>query len=270
MTFRRINRGSYHSYEENGAKVPGVTTLIGDGCPKPALVEWAARSVAEWAGDNHDRLADLPPSSVTAQAVKAFRDGRGKALSHGTIAHTLAERLMRGDEIEVPDEMAGVVDTLLQWVRDYHVEPIAIEASVLHRAFHYAGTVDLIANVWGHLALIDYKTGKSGIFPEAALQLAAYANAEVYVDADGNERRMPLAPEEAPTAAKPEGTPRFELVAALWLQDDKYELVPVDAGRSTFTSFRYVAEVAKWAKRDRREIVLDPLSPFDALHLGAA
>lgn len=37
-----------HRYRLDGDWVPGVTTLIGKGLPKPALPYWAARTVAEW------------------------------------------------------------------------------------------------------------------------------------------------------------------------------------------------------------------------------
>ena len=47
-----------HRYKLDGAWVPGVTTLIGKGLPKPALPYWAARTVAEWVADNPDGKTD--------------------------------------------------------------------------------------------------------------------------------------------------------------------------------------------------------------------
>jgi hypothetical protein len=92
------------------------------------------------------------------------------------------------------------------------------------------------------------------------LQLAAYAWSESYLDpVTGDLRPMPLAPDEPVSTTKPEGTPRFDLVAALWLQDDRYELVPVDAGKSTWQTFLYVAHVAQFLDRDRDEIILPAL-----------
>ena len=42
---RRINHGRGHYYEVDGHRVDGVTTVIGDGIPKPALIDWASRTV---------------------------------------------------------------------------------------------------------------------------------------------------------------------------------------------------------------------------------
>jgi hypothetical protein len=36
---RRVNRGRGHSYLLDGAPVPGVTTILGQGMPKPALID---------------------------------------------------------------------------------------------------------------------------------------------------------------------------------------------------------------------------------------
>ena len=51
--FRRIDSGRGHRYvDAYGIKVPGVTTLLSGGLPKPALTNWAARTAAEFAVDN--------------------------------------------------------------------------------------------------------------------------------------------------------------------------------------------------------------------------
>ena len=56
---KRVNRGKGHSYvdTDTGEKIPGVTTYIGDGVPKPALVNWAGNSTAEYAVDHWDELS---------------------------------------------------------------------------------------------------------------------------------------------------------------------------------------------------------------------
>jgi hypothetical protein len=260
--WRRVNRGKGHSYyDPSGALVSGVTTLL-KGYPKPALVDWAARSVAEWAGDHKDDFADLTPSKVTKQALEAFRGGRQGAMAKGKTIHELAEYLMRGDEVEVDPSQENYVDQFLRWVADFEVSPIAAEVMIVSPSYTYCGTADLLCFLGDRLALIDYKTGSTGIWPETALQLAAYAWADSYVDPATDElRTMPLAPEEPPSKIKPEGTPRFDVVAALWLQDDRYELVPVDAGKRSFTTFRYVASVAQFMDVPRDEVVLEALAP---------
>ena len=46
---RSYGRATHWYVDANGLKVPGVTTLIGNGLPKPALVGWGIKSVAEYA-----------------------------------------------------------------------------------------------------------------------------------------------------------------------------------------------------------------------------
>ena len=53
---QRIDRISFgkptHHYEDaNGKRIPGVTTILNDGLPKPALINWAANATAEATSD---------------------------------------------------------------------------------------------------------------------------------------------------------------------------------------------------------------------------
>jgi hypothetical protein len=49
-----------------------VTTLIGKGLPKPALMYWSAKTVAEWVADNAPRSPTSSPSSAAAEPAVAF------------------------------------------------------------------------------------------------------------------------------------------------------------------------------------------------------
>ncbi|HRE00728.1 MAG TPA: hypothetical protein PLV68_05480, partial [Ilumatobacteraceae bacterium] len=42
------NYGKGHGYFLDGEKVRGVTTIIGDGIPKPALLDWSAKMTAQF------------------------------------------------------------------------------------------------------------------------------------------------------------------------------------------------------------------------------
>ena len=52
---------------------------------------------------------------------------------------------------------------------------------VYSRTFGFAGTLDAICTIAGRRGLLDIKTGRSGVYPEVALQLAAYAHADFCV-----------------------------------------------------------------------------------------
>jgi hypothetical protein len=232
---RRLERGGVHSYLLDGKPCPGVTTIIGNGVPKPALVPWAAKVCAGYVVDHWDELAALTPSKRLELITKAPSTDRDAAARRGTEVHRLGERLAAGDEISVPDELVGHVDAYLRFLDDWQVEPLLLESAVVNRRWHYMGTFDLLARIAGRTWLLDLKTNRSGVFAETALQLAAYRNAEAYLDADWREHRMPA----------------VDATAAVWVRADGYDLIPVDTGPDVFRSFLYAAQVAEFAKIGR-------------------
>jgi hypothetical protein len=241
----RVNRGRGHSYLLDGRKVPGVTTIIGDGMPKPALINWAANATADYAVDHWDELGTEAPSkrlTILKQARYADRDA---AARRGTEVHALAEQLIRGEQVEVPEPLAGHVESYLKFLEDWQPEPVLVEGVVFSRKHRYAGTLDLIADIPGlGRGLWDVKTTRSGVFGEVALQLAAYRYADIYLDDDGVEQPMP----------------EVEHCGVIWVRGDGYDLVPVTAGEGQFRSFLYVAQVAQFADVSR-DLIGESLTP---------
>ena len=194
MTVALVFYPKSHRYKLDGAWVPGVTTLIGKGLPKPALPYWAARTVAEWVADNPDLTEDLKRMGGRGPAVAFLKElpwqKRDEAAIRGTDVHALAERLVHGDEVEVPEHLAAHVQGYVDWLDATNVEPLLTERPCASRQWQYAGTFDLIARIDGVTWMLDVKTS-SGVYGSMALQLAAYANAEFYLDADDAEQPMP-------------------------------------------------------------------------------
>jgi hypothetical protein len=242
---KRIDTARGHWYKLDGEKVDGVTTVIGNGIPKPALMPWAAREVATFAADNLELLGQLDRDARIDLLKGAHYRDRDKAARRGTEVHTLAERLIRDEEIDVPDELVGHVDSYLAFLRDFNPQPILVEAVVGNRTHKWMGTLDLLAKVGDRTLLMDIKTTRSGIYGETALQLAAYRFAEFYLDADGNEQPMP--PSDG--------------CAAIWVRADGYDLVPVEAGPDTYRTFRYAQQIAKWQTETSKEAVGDVIQP---------
>lgn len=241
---RRVNRGSGHRYLLDGEDADGVTTVIGDGYPKPALINWAANTTAGWAVDHWDDLALMTPSQRLKTLQGARFAERDAAAARGTQIHDLAHRLAGGEAIDVPDALAGHVDSYLAFADDFGVEEMLAEVVVVNRRWRYMGTLDLVACLRGsddpdQVWLLDFKTGASGIWPETALQLAAYAHAESYLDRQGVE--VPLPP--------------VDRGGAVWLRADGYDLHPVDVSEATFRAFLYVQQVAQF-QRGRRDAVI--------------
>jgi hypothetical protein len=198
MTLERIETKRGHKYKLDGRDVQGVTTILNAGMPKPALVNWAARTVAEYVADNLDAvrsLADLGRDPMVAALKATPWQDRDRAAARGTEVHALAEEIINGREVEVPGHIAGHVDGYVRWLDAWDVQPVVTERPCANRDWWYAGTFDAVVEFGrGPLArqryLCDWKTSK-GVYGETALQLAAYANAEFYLNEDGDEVAMP-------------------------------------------------------------------------------
>lgn len=189
----RFNPGN-HTYRLDGLPVRGVTGLIGAGVPKDNLIPWAAEVAGTWAMDH---LAELPVMDrdtaiqTMRMAWRAIRDSAGVT---GTAVHHLAEQLSNTGEVSAPEELHGYIVGFAQFLDDWQITPVLTERPCGNREHHYGGTFDMFATspllAGGKLVQVDLKTSK-GVYGETALQTAAYARAEFYVDADGNERPMP-------------------------------------------------------------------------------
>lgn len=269
---RRIKHGRGHVYKDaNGLKVPGVTTILGDGVPKPALMNWGPKVTAEYAVDHWDELGQLTPSARLAKLEKARYEDRDTAANQGTRVHELAERLAKGEEVPVPDDLAGHVESYVAFLNDWEPDAFLREAVVMSHTYGYAGTFDVGARFSDraivelladqlelpHLlqldrpvtAIADIKTSRSGIFGETALQLAAYRFADVYVDDEGAERPMP----------------EFDFAFGLHVRADGYDLRPIIAGPVQLREFLYAREVGRFAEETSRTYVGQPLTPPHAM-----
>lgn len=231
MRFERRDHGRNHSYWLDGERLQGVTTILNDGKPKPALVRWAADAAASAAVDRWEELAALPVSERLAILRNAPNDARDRAALRGQDIHHHAWALVAGEAVDVPDEYLGPVQAAARWLDHHHVEPVLREVPVVNVSHGWAGTIDLLARAHDALWLLDWKTGK-GVYDEAALQLAAYAHAEFYSDEDGLHDWTPP-----------------DRCGVVHLTGDSAELHPVDASDATYLTFRYVAQVAAWSRR---------------------
>lgn len=227
---KSFGRATHWYVDANGVKVPGVTSLLDDGLPKKALVGWGIKSVAEYALDHWDDLAGLAPSERLKTLKGSPYADRDAAAKRGTEVHALAERLVRGESIEVPDELAGHVESYLRFLDEWDPQPILVERTVVNYTVGYAGTLDLVADIAGRgRLLLDVKTNRSGVYGDVAFQLAAYRYAEHYVAEDGTEPPMPA----------------VDGCGVIHVRADGYDLVPVAADARQFTEFRHIARVAR-------------------------
>jgi hypothetical protein len=237
---RRVETAKGHYYKDaSGARVPGVTTIIGDGVPKPALINWAANATAEAAVDGWDELGVLGPAQRLKRLQQARYDSKDAAARRGTEVHRAAEKLLAGQSVQVPEEIAGHVESYARFLDEFKVEPIHVEFSCVSYRWGYAGTADLYASLvlpdkGAAKLLMDLKTTRSGVFGETALQLAAYRYPDVWV-IDGQE----IEPPEA------------DYCAAIHVRADGYDLVPVEAGPDQHKAFLYAMRVGQFVAGSR-------------------
>jgi hypothetical protein len=257
---RSINRGRGHSYELDGEKVQGVTTVLNNGVPKNALTNWAARVAGEYAIDNWEALAELPPSDRLEQIRTAPDRARSQAGERGSEVHRLVQRYLAGEEVTAPDDLAGHFDAGVLFEQEWRPVEVAVEFAVFARANDwgrpraYGGRSDLLARLAdGNLWLLDWKTALKGVFPDNALQLAAYRHADFYI-VDGNldeagqfvEHPMPFA----------------DRCGIVWLRGDgSYELVPLEADDRAYAIFVAAQEVAAFTKSERDDWIFSALRP---------
>lgn len=163
---------------------------------------------------------------------------RDAAADAGTEAHEAIERHILGDDVNV-DSLGVLAAASFANFREFEeqLKPRweASELTVFNTVDKYAGTLDFIAEIPAlgeGLTLGDVKTGK-GVYPEVALQLAAYRYAEFAEIAHGIGRvDMPVT----------------ERAVVLHLRPEKWSLVPVQAGEKAFDMFKYAMQIAWWTR----------------------
>lgn len=224
-----------------------VTTILGAGVPKPALPNWAAKSVAEWAVDNVQQVVDIIETEGKIEAVRILKgkpwSQRDKAADLGSRCHAAAEAYVLGQPMpEWEDDVKPYMASFCAFLEDHKPTYELTEATVYNRKYGYAGTLDFIARIGDELTLGDIKTGK-GVYGEVALQLAAYRYAEFIGLPDGTEAPVP----------------EVQGAAVLHLTPRKYELVPVEADEAAFRTFLYAQQVAHFAKVRANEVIGKPV-----------
>ena len=123
---------------------------------------------------NDERLARI--EEALQQAKNYPDEARDAAAAKGTAIH---EAIYNWETIgERPDDAVEnqAVQAYDEWRTQVPMEVVASELTGWSPSDQYAGTIDQVCrNSNGHWSVIDFKTG--GAYPEAALQVAAYANA---------------------------------------------------------------------------------------------
>lgn len=213
-----IHRGGSRFYidPESGRKNPGVTSVL-NMLPKPFLKAWAAKLVAETAVENITEVIGL-----------AFRDPQGaidylkrapdrftrSAADNGTEVHDVFEEIALGNKPKrFHPDIEPYVEHFEEFIELCEPEFILLEETVWSDTTGYAGSFDALAILHGEGAgelqgktlYMDWKTTRSGVHPEVALQLAGYRFADAILRPDGERVPLPEADGAAVLHVRPEG-----------------------------------------------------------------
>jgi len=267
----RIPRPSQGWYRDpvTGQKLRRVTTILEQGCAKgDALTFWAGNITAETAMDHLPQLvaASLDPTKraeMTTWLKRAHIRKKDERSDIGSAVHTLIEAHVLGQpmpaELLDDPEMQPFLQHFFRFIDEWQIEFEASEMVVGSYEQGYAGTLDyllrspLLAEIYGLPAntvfMGDTKTGGEldvkGVYPESALQMAAYRNAPVAWLRDGSQVPMP---------------PTYSTGVVLHLRPEGYRLIPVFCGDDVFRAFLVIQQAAEWASGLSKKVISDALT----------
>jgi hypothetical protein len=256
------NHGRGHSYRrtDTGEKVPGVTTAKDGGLPRPGLMKWHSEEAAAYAVDHWDELAKLPPVERFRQIKKAPYLAMTRAAAKGSTVHKYADRLLSGEEVDVPDGLVGYVRSAAAFIEEFDFQAWYTEAVVYSEEEDHAGKLDAIGTLLlpevpeyeryqrddeGRVpVIVDWKTGGSDPFGEVAYQLGPYRHSRWLVLPDGTDIEMP----------------HVELCIAVHLTENGYTPWPFETDESVYRDFLFIKEVARISD-ESKYLRGDPLIP---------
>lgn len=224
-----------------------VTTVIGDGVPKPGLQRWFMKNIAKTAAAERVKLATMSAAEVEKFLLSSSSPASTEnSAALGSKVHAKAEIISRGGMTgDIPDDEMPFIENFIQFVKDFSPTYVEAESSVYSRKYGYAGTLDAIVTIDGKTHVLDIKTGKS-VWPEVALQLAAYKHADFIGRSSGTEEPMHV-------------TDDIGLV--LHLRPEKYELVPTDISLPTFDTFLSALDMHRWTRVFSKDMIRPAILP---------
>lgn len=241
-----VSMTARHEYRFNGkGPYPSVTTILGIMDKGHALAYWFGKRVAE-AAVQRDEWRSMPPADAVVWLAKQPDDNRNSSAVLGTLVHQYADMAARGLRIDAeglqpPQEAIPYLQAFAGFLGRYGASAIvSSEKAVWSDSAAYAGTYDILMLIDGQLWLVDIKTS-AGVYPEYALQLAGYGNAEYIV--------LPFDPTRYPM-------PKVERYGVLHLRPDKYpdtgyRLIELAVGHREYVAFLAARELWQWRQEHK-------------------
>jgi len=248
-------------------RVTGILNII----EKQGLRTWAMNMALDYLREHINTTDTGSPAEAVRNALSpealnellenarhAHEQKRDTAADYGVEAHALLQQLYIDPETAVPDEFRPVVDAWEEWIDNAGLKIIGTELSMYYYndAFSFAGTADLLAvNSDGIPVICDYKTG-ANVYPEYALQMAAYSLALSYCNSRGHSTDKLFTDEQI------ENTRAFiiKLPKEEGKLPDIKEVNNLAKQRQAFTYAcmlrQWQSSRDKWVKKSRKKIVI--------------
>ena len=109
----------------------------------------------------------------------SFAEGekvKQQSANEGTLIHETIEAILRKDPVVIPESVKPAVSAFLEFYSKNDVVPHKIEERVVSKNHHYAGTMDVLAEVNGVLGVLDVKTSIA-VYRDYSIQTSAYIEA---------------------------------------------------------------------------------------------
>jgi hypothetical protein len=142
-----------NGYEIEGIWYPRVTSIVSIKS-KPALIHFYASL----------------PDYKTGQTITQ------KSAEEGTLLHETIESILRKEPVIIPEAVKPAVTAFLDFYNQNELIAYKIEERVVSKKHHYAGTMDVLAELNGKLGVLDIKTSMA-IYRDYSIQTSAYIEA---------------------------------------------------------------------------------------------
>jgi hypothetical protein len=258
-----------------------VTTLIKQGLGTgEGIVRWAVETTASAAIDNERAWKSRLELEGRDSAIKYLESARfessNKAKDRGTDIHRAAEALALGESFEIDPALMPYVERFREWLDLHCPRFLMAEAPVYNTTWGYAGTCDgllELPSMPGVTFIYDMKTTEHGPdavtrggnpknrppFPEVALQLCAYARAEVvgvlaerryaqgkrYYVFDPTQRHEPM--------------PHVDHALCIVVSPHDCFAVPVRIDDGVWQTWTAVLKTARWTQMGDRDLFGPPI-----------
>ena len=269
---RTMHRGGsrfYYSLDNPDTKYPGVTSIIGMLPKQQFLAPWAARLTAELAVDSLDYIGAMAERDrqgaidFLKNASRRYTQARSDV---GSRAHDLFERILRGERVgRVHPDLEPYQRHFNQFIEAVNPELVRAEDVAWSDEYEYAGSFDAVLRVWldedgkpspdrsgtPQLVMADWKTSARA-YPEVALQMTAYAHADLIISPDGDAEPMP----------------EFDGAFVLHITDTEWDFIPVYIGPEVFEYFLSLRAVFEWQRDLSRRVLGRSVAGSDRLVTG--